>query len=74
LKVYLVVMFLMTDGSWLPGDIVAPNGWSALPFKTMAECEEAEIQINKNFSKTPFAKLAYGTCVTIDPAVLGLEL
>ena len=67
-------MFLMSDGSWLPGDIVAPNGWSALRFETMAECEEAEIQINKNIGKTPFAELAYGTCVTIDPAVLGLEL
>lgn len=56
-------MFLMTDGSWLPGDIVMPNGWSALPFESMEECLVAEKNINKNLRKSTYAGMAYGICV-----------
>jgi len=56
-------MFLMTDGTWLPGDLIAPNGWSSLPFQTMEECLQAEERINENFYKSPFAGQAYGICV-----------
>jgi len=60
-------MFLMTDGTWLPGDIVAPNGWSGLPFSDMETCLQAEEQINKNFGKSPMAGMVYGICVDTEP-------
>lgn len=67
MKVFLVVMFLLTDGSWLPGDIVAPDGWSALPFETMEQCLIAEKKINENLNKSAYAGLAYGICVDTLP-------
>ena len=45
----------MQDGSWLPGDIVAPDGWSSLSFETMEECLVAEKNINKNLNKSDMA-------------------
>ena len=50
----------MTDGTWLPGDIVAPDGWSSLPFSNMEACLEAETEINKNLNKSPMAGMVYG--------------
>ena len=63
MKVFLVVMFLMTDGTWIPGDIVAPNGWSSLPFPDMKTCLEAETEINKNLGRSPMAGMVYGVCM-----------
>ena len=67
MKVFLVVMFLMTDGTWLPGDMIAPNGWSSLPFPDMESCLVAESNINKNFNKSPMAGMVYGICVDTQP-------
>ena len=60
-------MFLMQDGNWLPGDIVAPDGWSSLPFKTMEECLVAEKNINKNLNKSDMAGMVYGVCLDMEP-------
>ena len=60
-------MFLMTDGTWLPGDMVAPDGWSALQFDTKEECSAAEIRINNNFNNSDFAGKVFGICVDLDP-------
>ena len=60
-------MFLMTDGKWLPGDLVAPDGWSSLPFETMELCLEAEARINKNLNKSQMAGMVYGICVDMEP-------
>ena len=60
-------MFLMHDGNWLPGDIVAPDGWSSLPFDTMEECLRAETEINKNLNKSPMAGMVYGICLDMKP-------
>ena len=68
MKVFLVVMFLMTDGTWLPGDIVAPNGWSSLPFPDMKACLEAETEINKNLGRSPMAGMVYGVCMDMEPS------
>ena len=61
-------MFLMTDGTWLPGDIVAPDGWSSLPFPNMEACLEAETEINKNLNKSPMAGMVYGVCMDMEPS------
>lgn len=56
-------MFLMQDGTWLPGDIIAPDGWSSIEFKTKELCLAAEDRINKNFDKSDFAGKVYGVCL-----------
>ena len=66
MKIFLVVMFLMQDGTWLPGDVIAPDGWSALPFETMEQCDAAENRINENFGNSPFAGKVYGICVDME--------
>ena len=60
-------MFLMTDGTWLPGDMVAPDGWSSLPFPDMETCLVAEANINKNLNKSRMAGMVYGICVDMEP-------
>lgn len=60
-------MFLIQDGSWLPGDIVAPDGWSSLPFRTMEECKAAEARINKNLNNSQYAGMVYGVCMDMQP-------
>jgi hypothetical protein len=70
MKIFLVVMFLMQDGSWLPGDIVAPDGWSSLSFETMEECLVAEKNINKNLNKSYMAGMVYGVCLDMKPGLL----
>ena len=67
MKIFLVVMFLMQDGTWLPGDIVAPDGWSSLPFSTMEACSVAEARINENFGNSPYAEQVFGICVDLEP-------
>lgn len=57
----------MQDGSWLPGDIVAPDGWSSLPFSTMEACQVAEDRINENFSNSAYAGQVFGVCVDMKP-------
>jgi hypothetical protein len=66
-KIFLVVMFLMQDGTWLPGDIVAPDGWSSLEFETWEQCDAAENRINENFGNSPFAGQVYGICLDWEP-------
>ena len=67
MKYFLVVMFLMQDGTWLPGDIIAPDGWSSLQFETKELCLAAEDRINKNFDNSDFAGKVYGVCLDITP-------
>ena len=65
MKVFLVVMFLMQDGSYLPGDIIAPDGWSSIEFPTMEQCLPAEDRINQNFAKSQWAGKVYGVCIEL---------
>jgi hypothetical protein len=67
MKVFLVVMFLMQNGTWLPGDIVAPDGWSSLEFDSMEKCLAAEERINTNLNKSPYAGMVYGVCMDLHP-------
>ena len=60
-------MFLMQDGTWLPGDIVAPDGWSSLQFSTKEECSIAENKINENFGNSPWAGQVFGVCLDLEP-------
>jgi hypothetical protein len=67
MKVFLVVMFLMSDGTWLPGDLIAPNGWSSIQYNSMEQCEERRDVLNENMSKTPFKDQIKGICQIHDP-------
>ena len=58
-------MFLMQDGNYLPGDIIAPDGWSSLEFETMEQCLFAENRINQNFAKSLWAGKVYGVCLEL---------
>ena len=60
-------MFLMQDGTWLPGDIVAPDGWSSMKFDTAEECDAAMIRMNENFGNSNFAGQLYGICLDYIP-------
>jgi hypothetical protein len=58
---FLVVLFLV-NGVWLPGDIVAPDGWSKLEFNTEQECNASMKRFNENMSKTDYAGLVKSIC------------
>ena len=57
----------MQDGTWLPGDIVAPDGWSSLEFVTWEQCDAAENRIHETFGNSDFAGQVYGICLDWEP-------
>ena len=57
----------MNDGSWMPGDIVAPDGWSSIRYNTLEQCEQSRNRLNNNMSKTGYAGMIKGVCQTFDP-------
>jgi hypothetical protein len=59
----------MNDGSWMPGDIVAPDGWSSIPYTTLEQCQQSRDRLNQNMSKTDYANLIKGVCQTLDPTI-----
>lgn len=59
----------MNDGSWMPGDIVAPDGWSSIAYDTLKQCEQSRDRLNENMSKTDYAGAIKGICQTLDPNV-----
>lgn len=67
-------MFLMNDGTWLPGDIVSPNGWSSIAYHSQAECEERRDALNENMSKTEYANFIKGVCQINDPTLPSFKL
>ena len=62
-------MFLMQNGTWLPGDIVAPDGWSSIQYNSLEQCEQSRDRLNENMSKTDYADVIKGICQTLDPKI-----
>ena len=58
----------MTNGSWMPGDLVAPDGWSSIPYATLEECEERKNTFNTNMAKTQYKDMIKGICTATDPS------
>ena len=73
MKWFLVVYFLMNDGTWKPGDMVAPNGWSSIQYETLAECEKRKKFMNEGFDKSDWKGKIKGECQELDPKVFYLE-
>jgi hypothetical protein len=69
LKYFLVVLFLMQDGTWLPGDLVAPDGWSSIKYQSLQECEERKDAFNENMAMTDYANLIKSVCQATDPSI-----
>jgi hypothetical protein len=63
----------MNDGTWKPGDIVAPNGWSSIQYETLAECEKRKKFMNEGFNKSDWKGKIKGECQKLDPSVFYLE-
>ena len=63
----------MNDGTWKPGDMVAPNGWSSIQYETLAECEKRKKFMNEGFNKSDWKGKIKGECQELDPSVFYLE-
>ena len=63
----------MNDGTWKPGDMVAPNGWSSMQYETLAECEKRKKFMNEGFNKSNWKGKIKGKCQEMDPSVFYLE-
>lgn len=63
----------MNDGTWKPGDVIAPDGWSSIQYETLAECEKRRNFMNEGFSKTEYKDHLKGVCQELDPSVFYLE-
>lgn len=63
----------MNDGTWKPGDIVAPKGWSSIQYETLAECEKRKKFMNEGFNKSDWKGKIKGECQELDPKVFYLE-
>ena len=63
----------MNDGTWKPGDMVAPNGWSSMQYETLAECEKRKKFMNEGFNKSDWKGKIKGECQELDPKVFYLE-
>ena len=63
----------MNDGTWKPGDIIAPNGWSSIQYETLAECEKRKKFMNEGFNKSDWKGKIKGECQKLDPSVFYLE-
>ena len=63
----------MNDGTWKPGDIVAPNGWSSIQYEKLAECEKRKKFMNERFDKSDWKGKIKGECQEMDPKVFYLE-
>lgn len=61
MKWSLVVYFLV-QGSWYPGDIIAPDGWSKIDFDTEQECLTRMEFLNARFMESDLKGLAKGKC------------
>lgn len=59
----------MQDGTWLPGDLVAPDGWSSMPYESLEQCENRRDAFNKNISITDYANFIKAACQTTDPSI-----
>ena len=63
----------MNDGTWKPGDMVAPNGWSSMQYETLAECEKRKNFMNEGFNNSDWKDKIKGECQELDPKVFYLE-
>jgi len=63
----------MNDGTWKPGDMVAPNGWSSMQYETLAECEKRKKFMNEGFNNSDWKGKIKGECQELDPKVFYLE-
>ena len=63
----------MNDGTWKPGDMVAPSGWSSIQYETIAECEKRKKFMNEGFDKSDWKGKIKGECQELDPKVFYLE-
>lgn len=67
MKWFLTVYFLV-NGNWLPGDVVAPNGWSSIEYNTEQACTERRDYMNENFANSVLKDLVVGKCSQLDPS------
>ena len=68
MKTYLVIMFLMTNGAWVPGDIVAPDGWSRIAYDSLEQCLERKEAFTRNMAKTEYKDKIKAICTDTDPS------
>lgn len=60
-------MFLMQDGTWKPGDIIAPDGWSSTQHPTLEQCEYRRDLLNSYLESIKLNEKAAGKCIDYDP-------
>ena len=66
MKWFLVVYFLV-NGSWYPGEVVEPNGWSSREYPTKQECEFRRDIMNESFDASDAKGKMKGVCQTRSP-------
>lgn len=59
----------MQDGTWKPGDIIAPDGWSSTQHPTLEQCEYRRDRLNQYLTDIKLNKKVVGQCVTYDPSI-----
>ena len=69
MKYFLVVMFLMQDGTWKPGDIIAPDGWSSTQHSTLKKCEYRRDSLNNYLISIELNERVVARCVNYDPSI-----
>ena len=66
MKWFLVVYFLV-GGSWYPGEVIEPDGWSSIEHSTKEECEKRRDFMNEGFDNSDFKGLIKGVCQKESP-------
>ena len=64
----------MNDGTWQPGDRVAPDGWSSIKYDSLEQCEERRDTFNRNMAMTEYRDYIKSICETNDPAIPSFKL
>ena len=57
----------MQDGTWMPGDIIAPDGWSSKKYPTLEKCEYHKDFLNSYLKSIGLNERAVGKCIDYDP-------
>jgi len=63
----------MNNGTWMPGDIIAADGWSSVQFSSYGECKKGQDIMNEGFNASGYKGKIKGVCQQLDPNVFYLE-
>ena len=66
MKWFLVVYFLV-NGSWYPGEVIEPDGWSSIEYATKEECEHRRDFMNEGIDNSKVKGLMIGVCQPESP-------